>query len=184
MAIKFVPGDAVFYSNRAACYLAIGHPHKALVDARDAVARRPDWPKAHHRQGSAMYALGRYAEALQAFSAGLRLKPGDASLKEGVDKAAAQAQREQREAGAESLAPRGASKETKLSTQRKAAVVSSSDSDSERDSPLRPVVRRPWFDCATCDNKTRDEAFTRCCMRQLCGTCFKRAQGCPFKCGA
>lgn len=46
------PTDAVFHSNRAACHLALGQPHRALADATEAARLQPSWPKAHHRLGT------------------------------------------------------------------------------------------------------------------------------------
>eukprot|EP00667_Euglena_gracilis_P012183 EG_transcript_12490 len=158
MAIKFVPTDAVFHSNRAACHLALGQPHRALADATEAARLQPSWPKAHHRLGTALHQLGRYHEAVAAFQAGLALKPDDASLQTALRDATAAMARD-----------------------------GGPDSDSEEEGRPAPKVvplaqRKPWFDCVVCDNKTRDHAATPCCARQLCGTCLRRAKGCPFRC--
>lgn len=40
------------------------------------------WPKGYARKGDANHALGKYTEAYNAYNAGLRIAPSDASLKE------------------------------------------------------------------------------------------------------
>jgi tetratricopeptide (TPR) repeat protein len=43
-------------------------------------------------------------------------------------------------------------------------------------------MKRPWFDCPVCENRTRDKVESSCCLKPLCGTCWSRRllKGCPF----
>jgi hypothetical protein len=48
------------YSNRAACFLKLGHHEKALADANSCIAIAPEaFVKGHFRRGLALHALGR-----------------------------------------------------------------------------------------------------------------------------
>ena len=49
---------ALLYSNRSAAWLASGEYRLAEQDARAAIARLPEWPKAHVRLGNALVAAG------------------------------------------------------------------------------------------------------------------------------
>ena len=53
---------------------------EALADAERATALRPDWAKGFSRKGAALYGLGRYAEAITTYEAGLRAEPGNAQM--------------------------------------------------------------------------------------------------------
>ena len=62
------PGDlmhAAILSNLALALLRAGRSTEAAEAAAMCVAARPEWAKAHHRQGCALYSLGRYADALE-----------------------------------------------------------------------------------------------------------------------
>eukprot|EP01006_Ploeotia_vitrea_P028955 TRINITY_DN61584_c0_g1_i1.p1 TRINITY_DN61584_c0_g1~~TRINITY_DN61584_c0_g1_i1.p1 ORF type:complete len:438 (-),score=45.52 TRINITY_DN61584_c0_g1_i1:1211-2524(-) len=163
MALNIV-ADSVFYSNRSACYLAIHQPNNAYNDAKAAMRTKADWAKPYHRAGMALFALGRYSEAVMEFQKGLKLKPGDPSLQEGCDQALLAMHLEQQEYEEEE-------EEVRAPSPKKAAV------------PL--AQRHPWFECKLCENRTRDHAVTPCCKKDLCGTCLKRAGStCPYKCEA
>jgi len=58
--------DHITLTNRAAAFLKMGHPEKALKDAEAAIAVEAKWVKAHFRKGLALHALGRYADAVAA----------------------------------------------------------------------------------------------------------------------
>lgn len=58
--------DHITLTNRAAAFLKMGHPEKALKDSEAAIAAEPKWVKAHFRKGLSLHALGRYADAVQA----------------------------------------------------------------------------------------------------------------------
>jgi tetratricopeptide (TPR) repeat protein len=93
-AIEMDPTNAIFYSNRSACYMALSKDatagtttntnnatttttasidfiHKALADAVVARQLRPDWPKACYRMAVARLACGRYEDAAVAAWEGL-----------------------------------------------------------------------------------------------------------------
>lgn len=67
-ALSLDPGNHIIYSNRSAARLKQGQFSLALQDATKARELRPQWPKAYFRQGVALQCLGRYGEALSAFS--------------------------------------------------------------------------------------------------------------------
>lgn len=79
--------DAVVFSNRSAAHGQRRAFDKALADADRALLLAPDWPRAHHRRGHALFYLGRYQEAVQAFERGAALDPGDGPLKEALARA-------------------------------------------------------------------------------------------------
>lgn len=62
------PANHIIYSNRSAARLKQGQFSLALQDATKARELCPQWPKAYFRQGVALQCLGRYGEALSAFS--------------------------------------------------------------------------------------------------------------------
>lgn len=57
LAIECDPTDAVFFSNRSACYASLDDYPNALADAQKAVALKPDWSKAYSRLGLALLKL-------------------------------------------------------------------------------------------------------------------------------
>ena len=71
-AIAADPSNAVLFSNRSGARVAPRASEEALADAERATALRPDWAKGFSRKGAALYGLGRYAEAIATFEAGLR----------------------------------------------------------------------------------------------------------------
>merc|ERR1719235_2551991 len=69
--------DAVVLSNRSATYAQRRRFDKALSDAERALKLQPEWPRVHHRHGHALFHLGHYSDAMQAFEDGLKLDPED-----------------------------------------------------------------------------------------------------------
>ncbi|KAL3849932.1 hypothetical protein ACJIZ3_011814 [Penstemon smallii] len=67
--------DAKVLSNRSLCWAHLNHGDRALKDAEDCVKFRPDWPKAHYREGVAWMLLKNYSMASEAFSLAKRLDP-------------------------------------------------------------------------------------------------------------
>jgi len=57
---------ATLLSNRAACFLKLGHHEKALADAAECVERDPDNVKGWFRKGMSLHAMGKWREALEA----------------------------------------------------------------------------------------------------------------------
>ncbi|XP_053669314.1 tetratricopeptide repeat protein 28 [Anopheles marshallii] len=83
-ALGLDPGNHILYSNRSAARLKQGQFALALQDATRARELCPQWPKAYFRQGVALQCLGRYGEALAAFSAGLAQDPNSKQLLAGL----------------------------------------------------------------------------------------------------
>jgi hypothetical protein len=52
----------VCLSNRAACFLKLGHPEKALADAGECAGLEPGYAKGWFRKGLALHAMGRCGE--------------------------------------------------------------------------------------------------------------------------
>lgn len=78
------PSNHILYSNRSAARLKQGQFLLALQDATKARELCPQWPKAYFRQGVALQCLGRYAESLASFSAGLAQDPNSKQLLTGL----------------------------------------------------------------------------------------------------
>ncbi|KAM3294924.1 hypothetical protein ACQJBY_037659 [Aegilops geniculata] len=79
--------DETLYSNRSLCYLKIGKPQKALLDAHLCIARKPEWAKGYYRKGAAHMSLKEYEEASEAFQDGLELDPGNNEIKKALREA-------------------------------------------------------------------------------------------------
>lgn len=65
------PSNYILFSNRSAARIKQGQFSLALQDAIKAKELCPQWAKAYFRQGVALQCLGRYGDALAAFSGGL-----------------------------------------------------------------------------------------------------------------
>jgi len=85
-AIELVP-DATLHANRSAARLQMGKIDDALADANAAVKLDPAYSKAFYRQGQACDRLKRYAEAIGAYEAGLKLEPDSKVFKGALAKA-------------------------------------------------------------------------------------------------
>lgn len=70
-ALALDPTNYILFSNRSAARIKQGQFSLALQDAIKAKELCPQWAKAYFRQGVALQCLGRYGEALAAFSGGL-----------------------------------------------------------------------------------------------------------------
>jgi Flp pilus assembly protein TadD len=79
-ALALNPAEAVLYSNRCAAYLGLDQPKAALNDIRVAKKLKPDWVKAHFREGQCLEALGLYEDAAVALWAAIQLQPKDTAL--------------------------------------------------------------------------------------------------------
>jgi stress-induced-phosphoprotein 1 len=78
---------AAIESNRSAAHAKLGQFHAALEDADAAVARRPDWAKAHGRRGAALHGLREWARSESAYLEGLTHEPDSAQLQQGLEEA-------------------------------------------------------------------------------------------------
>lgn len=91
-AIELAP-DATLHANRSAARLQMGQCEAALADAKDAVRLDPAYSKAFYRQGQACDKLKRYADAIGAYEAGLKLEPDSKVFKGALAKAQAAKQK-------------------------------------------------------------------------------------------
>ncbi|KAG5567484.1 hypothetical protein RHGRI_002885 [Rhododendron griersonianum] len=80
-AIIASPCDATVFSNRSLCWARLNEGSRALSDAEACVALRPDWGKAHYREGVAWKLLGNLPMAAEAFAEGLKVDPENKELK-------------------------------------------------------------------------------------------------------
>ncbi|KAK1698587.1 hypothetical protein QYE76_015284 [Lolium multiflorum] len=89
LALYLVPDDAAsatLFSNRSLCWLHMGDGGKALLDAEECQKKRPDWPKAHYRMGTALMFLKDYQRACERFSDALKLDPGSSEIEDALRK--------------------------------------------------------------------------------------------------
>jgi tetratricopeptide (TPR) repeat protein len=157
-AISLAPHDATFYSNRAAAYLKLKVPKRALADAKTAASLKPEWAKPYHRWGCAALDLGMLSDAVAAFKLGLERAPGDTSLQSGLESTLKALEEKRNDSDDEDDFVR------KVIEKEQAAATS-----------FIPIQeRKPWFECVLCENRTRDNASTPCCEKLICGTCVKR----------
>lgn len=61
--------DPIFYSNRSACWNALGEWEKVIEDTTAAIALDPEYVKALNRRANAFEQLAKYSEALLDFTA-------------------------------------------------------------------------------------------------------------------
>jgi len=78
-AIKLDPDNHIFYSNRAAAYMALENYEKALGDADECIRLQPTWAKGYSRRGAALFRLDKLGPARDAFEKGLELDPENAT---------------------------------------------------------------------------------------------------------
>lgn len=88
-AIGLDGNNHVYYSNRSNAYVQLKRYEEALADANKAVQLDPKWPRGYGRKGVALFFLGRYAEARDAYEEGLKVEPGNESFKQECDRCAA-----------------------------------------------------------------------------------------------
>ncbi|KAI1303152.1 Tetratricopeptide repeat protein 28 [Halotydeus destructor] len=83
-ALNVDPNNHVVYSNRSAAHCKLEQYNRALQDAIRARELNPKWPKAYYRQGIALQALMRHADAMAAFASGLAQDNKDLQLLAGL----------------------------------------------------------------------------------------------------
>ncbi len=86
-AISFDPNDHLFFSNRSACYANLKQYDDALDDARKCVELKPDFARGYSRKGLAEFYTGKYKEAVETYTQGLKLDPNNDQMKEGLQEA-------------------------------------------------------------------------------------------------
>ncbi|KAF4520599.1 hypothetical protein B566_EDAN006010 [Ephemera danica] len=89
-AIAIDGQNHVLFSNRSAAYAKAKKYELALEDAETTIKLKSDWGKGFSRKGSALHYLARYAEAIEAYTAGLQVDPENAQLREGLQEVRAQ----------------------------------------------------------------------------------------------
>ncbi|GLU07655.1 hypothetical protein SLE2022_246050 [Rubroshorea leprosula] len=76
--------EADMFSNQSLCWIRLNEGVLALKDAEVCIQKRPSSSEGYHRKGAALMLLKDFKEAVDAFSAGLMLKPGDEDLTNGL----------------------------------------------------------------------------------------------------
>lgn len=74
----------VLYSNRSASFAGLKNWDQALQDAEATIRANPSFAKGYGRKGSALHGARKYAEAIEAYKAGLAANPDDAALQRGL----------------------------------------------------------------------------------------------------
>ena len=70
-AIELDPENHVFYSNRAAAYMALEQYDRALGDADECIRLQPEWAKGYSRRGAALFRMDKLVDARDAFELSL-----------------------------------------------------------------------------------------------------------------
>lgn len=78
---------SVLHSNVSAVQGRLGDWEAALAAAQRCVALRPTWPKAHVRVGASSYGVGKFGEAVAAYTEALRLAPDDEAVQAALEDA-------------------------------------------------------------------------------------------------
>lgn len=102
--IELEPQNHVFYSNRSAALASLKKYYDALSDAEKCTTLKPDWARVRlsaprivtqqgwSRKGAALYGLGRYPDAAEAYKKGIAIEPGNAQMQSSLNECV-QAQR-------------------------------------------------------------------------------------------
>ena len=77
-----VQQNHIYYSNRSACYTALGEYQKAVEDADQCIKLDPKWAKGYYRRGNALSFLHRYEDAFESLKHGNMLDPKDQGIKD------------------------------------------------------------------------------------------------------
>ena len=91
-ALALDPSLTACLSNRAACWLKLGTPEKAIQDAKACVAQDPTNTKAYFRMGLGHHAQGEYREAVEALLEAEKCAPSSGPIKKQIDEAIRMAQ--------------------------------------------------------------------------------------------
>jgi tetratricopeptide (TPR) repeat protein len=77
----------ILYSNRSASFMKKKLYAEAFNDASKCIEIDSNWAKGYSRKGDALFSQGKFADAYDAYNAGLRIDKNDESLKEKLEKA-------------------------------------------------------------------------------------------------
>merc|ERR1719188_550956 len=79
--------DHQFYRNRSRCYYNLEQYEKAIDDGAKCISIKPDWLEGYARKGIAEFFFKDHNASMETYTAGLKQSPGDASMKDGIQKA-------------------------------------------------------------------------------------------------
>ncbi|KAL3771229.1 hypothetical protein ACHAWO_005169 [Cyclotella atomus] len=74
----------IVLSNRSACFLKLGHHEKALKDGTDSESLDATYVKGIFRKGLALFAIGRYRDAIETLAAAHKLEPKNKQIKQAL----------------------------------------------------------------------------------------------------
>lgn len=83
-AIKYNPGNAILWANRAFAHIKLEEYGSAVEDATRAIELDPKYIKGYYRRGSAHSAMGKFRDALKDFRLALKFAPKDADARRRV----------------------------------------------------------------------------------------------------
>lgn len=86
-AIALHPGNAIYYSNRAAAYAKLNDNANSIRDCEHAVALDPTYSKAYGRMGLAYFNDEQYEKAMHAYENALKLDPANQPYRVQLDSA-------------------------------------------------------------------------------------------------
>jgi len=84
-ACEIDPKNHIYYTNRSNCQAQLKKWDKSLKDAEKAIACKSDWEKGYYRKGLALFNLGRFQEAMDAYEQAIRLQPSNDDFKKQFD---------------------------------------------------------------------------------------------------
>lgn len=96
-AISLDKCNAVYWSNRSACYLSMKENRNALLDAETCRRLKPDWSKGCYRLAAARLAMELYEDAAVAAFEGCKLDANNEELKAIMQKAIKKGQEEHKQ---------------------------------------------------------------------------------------
>eukprot|EP01116_Phalansterium_solitarium_P020487 TRINITY_DN6069_c0_g1_i1.p1 TRINITY_DN6069_c0_g1~~TRINITY_DN6069_c0_g1_i1.p1 ORF type:complete len:364 (+),score=114.95 TRINITY_DN6069_c0_g1_i1:70-1092(+) len=86
-AIKLDPEEFLYHSNRSEANLTYGYADRALRDADQTIALRPNWPKGYVRRGDALLRQNRFEDAASAYALASQLEPENPKHQKSVTQA-------------------------------------------------------------------------------------------------
>lgn len=84
-AIKIMPKSAIFWSNKAACYLALEYWDKAIESAKMSIRNDAEYAKGHGRLAAALKGKGEDDASLDSYMKALSLDPSNSIYQKTID---------------------------------------------------------------------------------------------------
>lgn len=84
-AIKIMPKNAIFWSNKAACFLALEDWDKAIMASKNAIKYDSKYAKGYGRLATALQSKGDIDASLESFMKALSLDPSNSTYQKTID---------------------------------------------------------------------------------------------------